>query len=300
MNHADVEERGAVDIYLRGGLSADEAVQFEQHFLSCPACLDQLEAAEGLQRGLRRAAVQDVSQVTERMVQQAAVQAAVRQLAVVSWLSRLGRSRQAALLATGLLLVLLLPGLALRRAGELGRELRRAEADLAVERGAERSGDAAAARLRAALDASRRDLARERQVRTAAEQAAAAARAADRRPQVNLPVLVLEPARGGPGGGPGAEPAQRLRLPARPGWAVLTLTVEPPHPRSYLVTLRGPGGQEVWRGAGLRPDALDVLTLGLPTELLVPGDHLLVVEGAAGAEPPRPAARFPFRVLPPA
>jgi hypothetical protein len=292
MNHADVEELEVVDRYLRGRLAEEEAVQFEQHYLSCPACLDHLEAAEGLERGLKRAVAQDATRAVQV--------AAARQLAVVAWLTRLGRSRQAALLATGLLLVLLVPGLALRRAGELGRELQQTRSALAAERADGRpEGDADSARLRAALEESRRDLARERQTAAdkiaAAEQAAAAERGAARQPQVNLPLLFLEPQRGGPE----PEPAHRLRLPARPGWAVLSLTVEPPHPPSYRVTLRGPGGREVWGGADLHPDALDVLTLGLPTELLAPGDYLLVVEGPAGGRPAS-VARFPFRVLPPA
>lgn len=292
MNHADVEEQGVVDLYLRNRLSEEEAVRFEQHYLSCPACLDQLEAAEGLERGLRRAATQDAA---------AAVRgAAVRQLAAVAWLARLGRSRQAALLVSGLLLLMLVPSLALRQAGELREELQQTRSALAAEQAAGRSREAAeTGQLRAALETSRRDLARERQERERAAAELEAALDAMNRPQVNLPLLFLERQRGGPGPSPDQE-LPGLRLPRQPGWTVLSLTVDPPHPPSYVVTLRGPGRREVWRGTGLRPDALDVLTLALPTGLLAPGDHVLTVEPAPAAGRAQPAVRFPFRVLPPA
>ncbi|HEY4562152.1 MAG TPA: zf-HC2 domain-containing protein, partial [Thermoanaerobaculia bacterium] len=111
MNHTDVEEQNLVDRYVMGKLSADEAERFEDHYLSCPECLDRLELAESMQRGFRRAVGQDAARL-----------AAARQLALVAWLSRLGRSRQMAALVMALLVVAILPaGLALRQIGERDR-----------------------------------------------------------------------------------------------------------------------------------------------------------------------------------
>jgi hypothetical protein len=261
MNHAYVEEHQLVDGYLRGRLAEEEAARFEEHYLSCPACLDQLELAEALHQGFRQVAGEDVARLT-----------AARQLAVVAWLARLGRSRQAALLVSGLLVLLIVPGLALWRSSRLDLALRSAQAA-----GTERHGETA--RLRADLEQ-----AREEHRRIAGELADA------RRPQANVPILYLSPERG-----EGDEPTRRLRLPAKPGWVVLSFTLEPPHPGSYGLVLEGKDGKEIWRESGVRPDALDTVTLSLPTRLLAPGDYRLVVLGSGSGAP-----SLPFRVLPPA
>src|SRR5262245_38246330 len=115
MDHAYVEAQDVVDRYVMGKLSAEEAERFEEHYLSCSECLDRLDLAESMQRGFKRAAGQDVARL-----------AATRQLALVAWLSRLGRSRQMAVLAMAVLVVAVLPaGLALRELGERNRELAR-------------------------------------------------------------------------------------------------------------------------------------------------------------------------------
>ncbi|HYX24753.1 MAG TPA: zf-HC2 domain-containing protein [Thermoanaerobaculia bacterium] len=275
MNHADVEEQQIVDRYVRGTLPAEEAARFEEHYLSCPDCLDRLDLAESMKRGFQRAAGQDVARVT-----------AARQLAVVAWLARLGRSRQAAVLAMALLVAVLLPwGLAVRRIAERDRELATTRAALEQERSTASSrGTAETERLRSELQASQRDLAHEK------EQLAQA-----RQPQGNVPILFLNTERGGASAG---GPTVRLRLPSSPGWIVLALEIDPPHQPSYQVVLRDAGGREVWRGGGLRIDEREALSLTLPSSLLAPGDYTLAVEGLAPGRQPVAAGRFAFRVLP--
>src|SRR6185295_20420078 len=94
MNHIEIEDLQIIDRYVMGKLPAAEAEQFEKHYLSCPECLDQLDVAEAMQRGFKRAAGEDVARV-----------ATARQLAFVAWLARLGRSRQLAVLAMAVLVV---------------------------------------------------------------------------------------------------------------------------------------------------------------------------------------------------
>jgi len=267
MDHTDIEEQQIVDRYVMGKLPAEEAERFEEHFLSCPECLDRLELAESMQRGFKRAASEDAARI-----------AAARQLAVVAWLARLSRSRQVAVLAMTLLVVAVLPaGLALR---ELARERERSAA------GSHRAGEIE--KLRSELDASRRDLTAERQAHaSAAEQLAQA-----RQPQGNVPILFLDAERGA------GEPSVRLRLPRTPGWIVLALTIEPPHQPSYSAALLDARGHEIWRGSDLRLDERDSLSLSLPSTLLAPGDYALAVEGLAPGRKPVPAGRFAFRVLP--
>lgn len=279
MDHTEIEDRQIAELYLRGKLSPDEAAGFEEHYLHCQECLDRLETAEAMDRSFKRAAGQDAARV-----------AATRQLAVLAWLSRLGRSRQLAALAMAVLVVAVLPGLlGLREVRERERELAAARSALEQEReraarAASEAGakagseaEAKARRLQAELEASLRDRDRERQAReSAAEQLAAA-----RRPQGNVPFLTLGPERGA------AEPTHRIHLRETPGWIVLELEVEPTGQPSYRAVLRDARGQELWRDERLELNERETLILSLHSTLLAPGDYTIEVAGS----------RFRFRVL---
>ena len=286
MKHLDIEENQVIDRYVLGSLSPDETAEFEEHYLSCQQCLDQLALAESMQRGFKRAAGQDVARI-----------AATQQLAMVAWLSRLSRSRQAAALLLALLVVAVvaLPGgLALRRLGKVDREL--AETRRALEQEKERSAAGSRStedveKLRSELDANRRELAQEQQARAQASQQLAQAQA----PQGNVPILFLDAVRSG--GSSGEAPTHRLRRPPAGGWAVLALQLDPPLAPSYQARLRDARGKEIWRGTGLRPNEMEALSLSLPGSLLEPGDYTLTVEAAGG--PAASASRFSFRVLAP-
>lgn len=276
MNHDYIEEHQIADRYVMGTLPPDEAERFEDHYLSCPQCLERLALAESMQRSFKRAASQDVAQL-----------AVTRQLALVAWLVRIGRSRQIGVLTMALLVVAVvaLPGgLALRRSATLNQEL--AETRRALEQERERAANntstaAEIEKLRTELDASRRDLVREQEERTRAAELLAQSRV----PQANVPILFLDAVRSG--GGSGEEPTHRLRRPPGNGWVVLALQLDPPLAPSYQAVLRDDGGRELWRGTGLRPNEMESLSLSLPASLLEPGDYTLVVDGS----------RFTFRVL---
>src|SRR5262245_56580684 len=159
MDHSYIEEQHVADRYVMGTLPADEAERFEEHYLSCAECLDRLELAESMQRGFKRAAGEDAARL-----------ATARQLALVGWLSRLGRSRQMAVLAMAVFIVAVLPaGLALREIGERGRELAQTKSALQQERQRSAARNTMQAeKLRAELEASRRELAGEQQARASA------------------------------------------------------------------------------------------------------------------------------------
>jgi Putative zinc-finger len=267
MTHAEVEEGLVADRYLLGQLTEDEVSRFEEHYLSCAECLDRLAATEELAGALKQVVAADVARVT-----------AVRQLAVVGWLARLGRSHQAALLLSALFLALVLPTLTFYRSGHLERRL-----------GETRSALAAAARQRAEGEASRRDLARAQRERAALVRELAQAR----EPQADVPTLFLGAERG-----TGGEPTYRLRLPRRPGTVVLALPLEPSAMPAWQVVLARRGGPEIWRSAPLVIHQ-DTLTVAIPSNLLEPGDHVLTLEGMPPAGRGIPVARFTFRVLPP-
>ncbi|MFY9826023.1 MAG: zf-HC2 domain-containing protein [Thermoanaerobaculia bacterium] len=272
MDHAQIAEADVIDRYLQGKLDPAEATSFEQHYLSCPECLDRLELAERMHGAFKRAASED-----------AARHVAVRQLAVVAWLARLGRSRQAAVLAMTLVACLAIPGiLSFQRVGELDRELSATRKALESEKGK----SAGSASLQ-------HELASERQAR----EKATAELAEARQPQGNVPILYFNAERDATAGQP---PSHLLHLSPQSRWIVLSLEIDPPHQSSYRVALRGARGQEIWSAGGLQLDAHDSLNLSLPASLLAPGDYHLVVEGQSPGRKPLPAGRFTFRVLPPA
>lgn len=285
MDHTDIEEQQIAERYVMGTLPAAEAERFEEHYLSCPECLERLDLAESMQRGFKRAAGQDAARL-----------AGARQLAFVAWLARLGRSRQMGVLAMALFVLAVLPaGLALREIGQRERELARTRSVLEQERGRSAAGAQSAEtaeNLRSELDASRRDLAAEREARAGA----AGQLAQSREPQVNVPILFLDTERGD--GPPAGEPTARLRLPPASGWIVLALAVDPPYQPFYRAILRDARGRELWRGGDLRLDERDSLSLSLPSSLLGPGDYTLAVEGLVPGGKPVAAGRFAFRALP--
>jgi hypothetical protein len=277
MDHTYIEEHQIADRYVQGTLPEDEAERFENHYLSCPACLDSLDLAESVQRGFRRTATQDAERLTD-----------ARQLVLLAWLGRLSRQRQAGILLSALLVLTVLssaPGLYM--SAERGRELRQTQTALA----AERQRTATAGTLRADLDAGRRALAGER-----------AAHARDvteldqlRQPEANVAVLLLDLVRDA---GPSPEaPAQQVRQPAASGRIVLASPVDRPFQPSYRAELLDGHGREVCRWRDLQPDDHDLLGMSLLSNLVSPGDYSLVVEGVTTSGKPAAAGRFTFRVL---
>jgi len=58
MDHSYIEEHVVIDRYIAGKLSSMEWVNFEEHFMNCPECRRQLDAAEEFDRAFKRAASQ--------------------------------------------------------------------------------------------------------------------------------------------------------------------------------------------------------------------------------------------------
>jgi hypothetical protein len=162
MDHQSIDAGSIAERYVTGRLAPEEAAAFEEHYLDCPACCARVEAAERLQRGLRRLAEE----------------AAVRPSGSPRW----SRSPQWALAAAALLAVALLPAWMERR------EVASLRFDLARTKVETGSAD----RLKDELQQTRHDLATEVEKR----EALAREMAADHQPQTGLPVLSLTPVRG--------------------------------------------------------------------------------------------------------
>jgi Putative zinc-finger len=287
MNHHDVEQDGVVDRYLLGRLPAEEAARFEEHYLGCAECVEQLELGERLHRGLRRAVAQDVVEV-----------AAARQ---VGWLVRLVRSP--ALSAVVVIVVIVgLPGLFVYRKHErLGHELEVVRSTVAELRQSDTSSRASVDSLERDLASARAELAAEklRWEQELASEKSSGRSLSDRlaaalRPQLNVPIFSLQRFRDATLGAP-ASP-QVVRLAAEPERIVLSLELSAPENERYRLTLLQ-GKREVLRLDGLKPDPLGALVFSLHSSVLETGDYLARVESLPAGGQPVPAGRFSFRVV---
>jgi hypothetical protein len=61
MQHSEIERDSLIDRYVRNTLRGAERQSFEEHFLDCPQCLEQLEIASSLRQAIRESAVDAVA-----------------------------------------------------------------------------------------------------------------------------------------------------------------------------------------------------------------------------------------------
>lgn len=285
-DHVWIDDEQIAERYVLGRLTEDEAERFEEHYLHCEACLERIEAAEGLHRGLTRVATEEVAAV---------------QTGLAAVLARWSRSRLAPWAASlALLVVVLLPsGVLWQERGRLADELDRARSEASEVESRSRNRSARIGELEAEVErlADRADA--ERQRREALRRQVEILENAPReprerpspRPTGNTTIVTLGPERSS-----GAEPSVRLTLPDAAGWVVVALEVEPPEASTYRVVLESPGGDAVWRGSGLTPDALGTVNLSVPAEILTPGVWTLRLQADSDAGSSTPAGVFPLRI----
>ena len=109
MDHTTIEEENVVERYVAGKLEPEDVARFEEHYLDCAACIDAVEDAERLHRGLGRIAAQETVEAL-----------AARRIALLAW----SRSRWAPLAMAALVVLALLPaGWQYRRSSVLSRQL---------------------------------------------------------------------------------------------------------------------------------------------------------------------------------
>jgi hypothetical protein len=118
MEHSLIERTDVIDRYVRGTMPSVERAEFEEHFLDCEECLEQLEIARSLREGIKVCAAQRSS---------AAIVTESRP-SVFGWFS----GRLAAAAAMAVLLISAIPSVVLYRSLEgtrmdLDRETRRSD-----------------------------------------------------------------------------------------------------------------------------------------------------------------------------
>jgi len=270
MDHTYIESNGLVERYHQGLLPPDEEARFEEHFVECPACMEQLELARGFQKGLKSLVAEDAAR-------------AVVSAGLFAWLARRGRLAQWGA-ALAVLAAAALPALWLLAGGQGERQEWRARLDAQRRSNQElehRLGESESRRV-----AERRELeAKIAQVKPPETPRGLA------NPLVNTPVFLLSALRSGDG-----KPAT-IDL-ARAGDA-LALAVDvgaDPRFTSYRATITKAGGETVFRQSGLTPNALEALMITFPASFFAPGDYRLRVEGVKPDGSASEIGGYPFRV----
>jgi hypothetical protein len=277
MDHAYIADNGLVERYRQGTLPPDEEARFEEHFLGCPECTEQLELARGFRSGLKTMVAEDVAR--------AAVTQAVVQAGLFAWLARRGRAAQWGMAVALLVLVVLgvLPVLRLRKEST---SLRQALAALHERGNAQQQAAADLQKSLAASEARRRDLeAKLAQAKPPEAPKGVAASVA------NLSVALLTAVRG-----PG-EPAATIDL-GKTG-DLVALAVDPGAGAgfaTYRVTLTQ-AGATVFKQSGLKPNALETVMVTFPTAFFTPGEYRLRLEGVKPDGTAAEIGGYPFRVV---
>ena len=291
MEHSDIEKYDVIGRYLSGRLSDDELMRFEEHFLGCPHCADQIETTDEIRSGLRAAAVEDAWLSQTHIRAGWPVRAA-----------RLGRGHRAILIAAVVLLMAPAAWLAwmwnsarrdlmearrrssalqyryeqdARAARDLAKEIQDREAAIAAERD----------RLAAQLEGER-----EMQARLANRSNRAAGT------QAVVPIFTLSMVRDS---NPDlSDPVDEITIPASSKSMVLSLEMDPdPDIQAYRAAVLTADGRKVWSRAGLKPESEDGLALSFNSGLLKPGTYLLTLEGFSAAGTRKLIARYTFRAL---
>jgi Putative zinc-finger len=262
MEHDDVVEQNIASRYLSGSLAADERAAFEEHFIDCPGCLDALESADGLQRGLKLVAAQDaLHQGTRR--------------APRSW-----RSSDAIAAAVGIAAVIAIAvGVvdAVRTRRELTR-MSRIATDLTGQ------SDRAQSVIRSLSD-------RVQQLENAPRGATTLATGG--RP--SAPVFALTTVRGDTT----ATPPNRVTLSAGSDWIVLSLELDDSDVAGrFRATLRDARQRERWRDDRLIASTPETLAIALSATLLDDGDYTLTIDRQLpNSATWTPTGRYAFRVV---
>ncbi|HSS48222.1 MAG TPA: zf-HC2 domain-containing protein [Thermoanaerobaculia bacterium] len=278
MDHDYIAANGLVERYRQGTLQPDEEARFEEHFLGCPECTQQLELARGFRSGLKTMVAEDVARA-------AAVQAVV-QAGLFAWLARRGRAAQWGVALAALLVVFALGALPVLRWREEAANLRRTAAAL-QERGNAQERAAADLQKRLAGSEERR---RELESKLAQTKPPAAPRGLAAS-VANLSVALLTAVRG-----PG-EPPATIDL-AKSG-DLVALAVDPgagARFETYRVTLTR-AGAAVFQKSGLKPNALETVMIAFPASFFTPGEYRLRLEGVKADGTAAEIGGYPFRVV---
>jgi hypothetical protein len=289
MNHNYIDQYDLVGRYLMGKLPTQESEQFEEHFVDCPVCIDQLK--------ITRNFLQDLRTVTVRQVSQTEAYRPARR----PWYFPQMLTGKPVALAACCLLIAAITGAALmfNQMRRLRSEVEQAKREsLQWEQRYEQERESASLsddkrqeleQLTARLHEIEEKLLDEQKQRanTATELVARM------RPGSNMPILALTSVRAVNS----SEPVNGIALTRAPmGFTLLvSLDGEVKYER-YVLTILNDRGKRIWRDTNSKPDSSNSFPRYFNSTFFRPGNYELIVEGVSGNSDLIPVGNYPFRV----
>jgi len=285
MNHEYINQFNVIDHYVLGHLTASEAEEFEDHFIDCPTCVDQLNTTRSLVQDLKGLAVQE----TLVLGREKAPSTRGRSL------KRLVPNRLSMAVAFGCIVVAgVLSFVALRRITQLEAELRQTreaastvrqeyQLSLATAAESERQQQEARQQLAQRVDELERKLKDDERDQSSVRGLGTS--------EVNFPIFALVSVPRGQVPAP-----TEIVLPTSSPRFAFSIPVEDTRDFSvYRVTIVDQRGRTVWKLSGFRPDQYHSLSLSLSSSLLVPGTYDLRVDGLMPPNEWSTVGSYPFR-----
>jgi len=286
MNHDYIKKFHLVDQYLLGKLTTDEAEEFEDHFIDCAECAEQLSITRSFIDDLKGLAVQEALSSSARPAPALRRWHFPQLLPLPSW----------AIVACCFVLVAgVFAFLTLRRLSRMEAELRQAKEDASVIRQQyQRELETAAASERQLQEAKQQLALRldELESKLKTESTDQPVRGSEA-PEVNFPIYALVSVVRGQVPTP-----VEIVLPVSSSSFALSIPVEDRREFTvYRVKILNQQGTEVWKQSGFKPDAYHALSLSLRSNFLKPATYDLRVEGLTQQDQWTTVGSYPFRVV---
>ncbi|HET6979819.1 MAG TPA: hypothetical protein VFI24_26035 [Pyrinomonadaceae bacterium] len=286
MNHEYINEFHLIDQYVLGKLGAAEAEEFENHFIDCPECVEQLQITRSFIGDLKDVAIQETL-VSSKKPAPVAPRWGLERL--------VPRYYRAAIACGCVLLVGVFAFFGVRRLNRLEAELRQAREETSTinqqyQRGVETAAASEKEHQEAKQQLTQRLEELEKKLKT--EGATNQPGRGSDAPEVNFPIYALASVRGN------APAPVEITLSASNSGFALSIPVEDTRVfTSYRVTIIDQQGKTVWQQGGFRPDAYHALSLSLNSKFLGPGSYDLRVEGFTAPNQWDAVGNYPFRIV---
>jgi hypothetical protein len=287
MNHDYIKEFNLIDQYVLGKLAADEAEEFEDHFIDCPECVEQLNITRSFIQDLKGLAVQE----TLLSGNKPAPMNRWRHLQLVplrSW---------AVIACCCVLVAGVFAFFAIRRLTQMKAELRQTKEDASAIRQQYQRELETAAESEKQHQQARQQLAQrldelEQKLKTEGATNQSSVRGS-KAPEVNFPIYALVSVARGQAPAP-----VEIAPPASSSGFALSIPVEDRRDFNvYRVTIVDHQGTTVWKQSGFRPDAYHALSLRLRSNFLSPRTYDLRVEGLLPPNQWNTVGSYPFRIV---
>jgi len=285
MNHDYISESNLIDRYALGKLPSIEAEEFEDHFIDCTACVEQLNITRGMVQDLKGFAVAEMVLADSRNARLTSRFPDRHFWSHRSW---------AFVACCGLAIAGVMAVLAVRRLTQVDSHLRQANEEVsAVRQQYQRTLEAAAESEKQHQDANQQLAQRlnelEQKLKAEGERNQTSVRR-PKFPEVNFPIFALVSVVRGQVPTPVeiAPPASSPRF-------ALSIPIEDRRDFSiYRITILSHQGIIVWKQSGFRPDAYHALSLSLDTNFLGPGTYDLRVDGLTPLHKWDTVGSYPF------